>query len=338
MSVCVVYGTRPEMIKLSVLCSEFNVDTLSIGQQPHLTTFYKSLMPEPTCHVDLENGNLNDRFSCAVSKIGKAIVGYDIVIVQGDTMTAAAGALAAFHNKIDIAHVEAGLRTRDISSPFPEEAYRSLISRIAKWNFCPTQFAKENLTKEMPPGEVHVTGNTVIDLVSQISAGKDTSCGNEVIVTLHRRENIKNLPHILEEIKKSIKLHPELEWILPVHPNPDVKRAILRGLKDTKVRLVDPIDYPDFLDLIRRCRLIVTDSGGLQEEAAFFKKKVVVCRKNTERPEGVHDGFSVLALENISNAIDDCLKSYECVGNNPYGDGKASYRIASILGLQRKNE
>lgn len=338
MKVCAVYGTRPEMIKLSVLCNEFDIDTLHIDQQPDISCFYRSLMPAPTHIVNLKSGSINSRFADAILGISNKISNYDIVIVQGDTLTAAAASIAAFHKQISIAHIEAGLRTKDISSPFPEEGYRSIISRITKWHFCPTQFAKTNLEAESPPGEIYVTGNTVIDLVSKMSFGKSISYGDEVVVTLHRRENIEKLPHILKEIKRSALRHPHLKWILPVHPNPDVKRAILTGLKDTNVRLVDPIDYPDFLDLIRCCRLIVTDSGGLQEEAAFFKKKVVVCRKSTERSEGIHGGFSVLALENLSNAIDDCLKSYECVGDNPYGDGKASYRIASILGLQRKNE
>lgn len=323
------------MIKLSILSSKFEIDTLYVDQQPQLTHFYKNLMPNPTHVVNLNSGDLNERFSKSIEKIGEIVKNYDAVIVQGDTMTAAAASLAAFNLNKKIAHVEAGLRTNNISSPFPEEAYRTIISRISTWNFCPTNYSAKNLKKENVPGKIYVTGNTVIDLVKEITQDKLVEQSNNVIVTLHRRENIPHLERLLQEIKESAEENSELNWILPVHPNPEVKSKVLKILKDSKIQLIDPIDYPDFIECVRKCKFIITDSGGIQEEAAFFRKKVIVCRESTERPEGLISGFSVLGFVNLKNTIKNSIEfPLKINKKNPYGDGTASIKIANILGLK----
>jgi UDP-N-acetylglucosamine 2-epimerase (non-hydrolysing) len=325
------------MIKLSILANEYNCDTLYVDQQPDLSMFYKSLMPNPTHTILLQKGDLNDRFSYAIKEISKKIKNYDTVIVQGDTLTATAGALAAFNLGIKIAHVEAGLRTNDITSPFPEEAYRAIISRISNWNFCPTEISKKNLEKENIPGSCFLTGNTVIDLVSKLSINKNSTYENIIIVTLHRRENINHLNKILNELKNISNKLNDYKWIFPIHPNPEVKEKVEKILQNSKIQLVDPFDYPDFIDLIRKCKLIITDSGGIQEEAAFFKKRVVICRKNTERPEGIHAGFAVLGFNNIEHLIFEALKMPIWQGDNPYGNGKSSEIIANLLNFSQKN-
>jgi len=334
MKTCIVYGTRPEMIKLSVLSKDYKIDGIYTGQQPDLSSFYMDLMQEPVHRLDLKPGDLNSRYSSVLEKIADKIKNYDIVLVQGDTMTAAAAAQAAFHLSKKIGHIEAGLRTHDIESPFPEEFYRTLISRIATWNFCPTSLSRDNLLREHVPGECFITGNTVIDAISRMFKDKAITKNDEVIITLHRRENIKHLDRILSEIKEIINKNQKYRWILPVHPNPEIRSKIDSHLSDTHVDIVNPFEYPDFLNKLANCKLIITDSGGIQEEAGFFKKRVVICRESTERPEGIVAGFAHLGFENIQNVVQNALEMPDWNGINPYGDGHASQKIAKILGIK----
>lgn len=336
MKICAVYGTRPEIIKLSVLLNDYCIDGIYTEQQPDLAPFYKSLVRQPEHVINTPPGNLNDRYSYIIKKISKKIENYDIVLVQGDTITAAATAQAAFHLGKKIGHIEAGLRTHNIESPFPEEFYRTLISRIATWNFCPTQLSKENLIKENVPGECFITGNTVIDVISRMFYGKRITKNDEVIITLHRRENIKHLDRILTDIKDAINKHKKLHWILPIHPNPEIRKKIHDYLEHTAVDIVKPFEYHEFLDKLASCRLIITDSGGIQEEAGFFKKRVIICRESTERPEGITAGFAHLGFENTQNVIHNVLEMQDWDGNNPYGDGYASQKIAKILGIKER--
>jgi UDP-N-acetylglucosamine 2-epimerase (non-hydrolysing) len=276
----------------------------------------------------------------AVGKIGKIISGYDVVLVQGDTMTAAAGAIAAFNSRVKIGHIEAGLRTQDITSPYPEEGYRSIISRIANWHFCPTENAADNLHNEKVPGKIYITGNTIIDLISLICSNdiEENGSSKTVIITMHRRENIPHLQRLLNDIKIIASNRTDLNWIMPVHPNPEVKSIVHNILKNSVIQLVDPFDYPDFINTLKKCLLIITDSGGIQEEAAFLKKRVIVCRKSTERPEGIQAGYSILAFDNLKESIELALKTKHKFAKNPYGDGKSSEKIASIIGIQTRNK
>jgi len=334
MKTCIVYGTRPEMIKLSVLSKDYKIDGIYTGQQPDLSSFYMDLMQEPVHRLDLKPGNLNSRYSSVLDKIADKIKNYDIVLVQGDTMTAAATAQAAFHLGKKIGHIEAGLRTHDIESPFPEEFYRTLISRIANWNFCPTSLSRDNLLRENVPGECFITGNTVIDAISRMFKDKAITKKDEVIITLHRRENIKHLDRILSDIKEIINKNQKYRWILPVHPNPEIRSKINSHLRNSPVDIVNPFEYPDFLNKLASCKLIITDSGGIQEEAGFFKKRVVICRESTERPEGIESGFAHLGFENTQYVVQNVLEMPDWDGVNPYGDGHASQKIAKILGIK----
>lgn len=333
MKICLVYGTRPEMIKLSVLSKDYNIDGIYTGQQPDLSFFYSSLMKKPVHSIKIESGELNSRYASLIKQIEYKIKNYDIILVQGDTMTAAASAQAAFHLGKKIGHIEAGLRTHDITSPFPEEFYRTLISRISTWNFCPTETSKNNLLNEKVPGSCFVTGNTVIDIISRMSNGKKVTKSNEVIITLHRRENIEHLDRILCDIKIAINKNKGLCWTLPIHPNPEIQKKIYKHLSNTAVNIVKPLEYPDFIDKLMSCRLIITDSGGIQEEASFFKKRVVICREHTERPEGIDAGFAHLGFIDTQNTIQQALESQDWNGISPYGDGFASKKIANIIGI-----
>ena len=334
MKTCLVYGTRPEMIKLSVLSKDYKIDGIYTGQQPDLSSFYMDLMQEPVHRLQLKSDDLNSRYSSVLEKIADKIKNYDIVLVQGDKMTAAATAQAAFHLGKKIGHIEAGLRTHNIESPFPEEFYRTLISRISTWNFCPTSLSRDNLLKENVPGECFITGNTVIDAISRMFKDKDVAKSNDVIITLHRRENIKHLDRILNDIKEVINKNQKYRWILPVHPNPEIRSKIDSHLRNSPVDIVNPFEYSDFLDKLASCKLIITDSGGIQEEAGFFKKRVVICRESTERPEGIIAGFAHLGFEDTQNVIQQSLEMPDWSGNNPYGDGFASQLIAKILGIK----
>jgi UDP-N-acetylglucosamine 2-epimerase (non-hydrolysing) len=336
MKACVVYGTRPEMVKLSVLSQTYDVDTICVDQQPDLSEFYSNLMPDPTHRLSLVKGDLNERFADCISKISRLLKGYDTVLVQGDTMTAAAAALSAFQSGIKVGHIEAGLRTNDISSPFPEEGYRSIISRISTWNFCPTELSAQNLEKENCHGSIFVTGNTVIDLVKEMSKDKPITFDNEIILTLHRRENIIHLPRILSSIRRVADRDDGFKWTMPVHPNPHVKEVVLKELRGSNISLVDSIEYPSFIEKLRTCRLIVTDSGGIQEEAAFFKKRVVVCRESTERPEGISAGFASIGFDDPGHSILEALDSPPWDGSNPYGNGTSSKIIADLLKIPNR--
>ncbi|HEX2250838.1 MAG TPA: UDP-N-acetylglucosamine 2-epimerase (non-hydrolyzing) [Gemmatimonadales bacterium] len=276
----------------------------------------------------------------------------DVLLVQGDTMTTFAAAFAAYLERIPSGHVEAGLRTGDRYQPFPEEMNRVMTSRLASIHFAPTQQARAALLKEgVPASDVHLTGNTVIDALLQTVREDYTFRAPQlasldprrrlILVTTHRRESFgAPLQATCAAIRDLAQRFPDLQFVLPVHPNPEVKQTVERLLCDLPgMYLIAPVDYLEFVHLMNRSYLVLTDSGGVQEEAPSLGKPVLVLREVTERPEGVEAGTAVLVgtdRERIVQVASELLSSrtaYQRMANavNPYGDGKASGRIVSAL-------
>jgi len=253
---------------------------------------------------------------------------FDTVLVQGDTASAFACGLAAFHRQLRLVYLEAGLRTGDLENPYPEEGYRQMISRIADVNLCPTNLSITNLVHERTVGQKFVVGNTVLD---NLLPYKD-KCEYEptVLVTMHRRENHEKMDEWFAAINDAAKEHSALKFVLPIHPNPNVQKH-----KDllTHVNVIEPLEYNELLNVLVKSKFVITDSGGLQEEGSFFNKKVIVCRKTTERPEGISTGHSIICAsphqlkKRVKTVNEDYIIEEEC----PYGDGKSAQRIREIL-------
>jgi UDP-N-acetylglucosamine 2-epimerase (non-hydrolysing) len=282
----------------------------------------------------------------------------DIVMVQGDTTTVLAGALAAFYHHIPVAHVEAGLRTWNMESPWPEEANRVLTTRLAKWHFCPTENNKANLLKEgIAESDIYITGNTVIDAllmakenvrkkppkIDGLPEGLMQSDARMVLITGHRRENFgEGFEHICTAIRNLAERFPETHFVYPVHLNPNVREPverILGGYCGKNVHLIEPQSYLPFVALMNRAYLILTDSGGVQEEAPSLGKPVLVMRDTTERPEAVTAGTVKLIGTNTDDIyqeastllLDESAYRAMAAAVNPYGDGAAVERIMNVL-------
>jgi UDP-N-acetylglucosamine 2-epimerase (non-hydrolysing) len=276
----------------------------------------------------------------------------DCLVVQGDTTTAFAAALAAFYRKIPVAHVEAGLRSRDVLNPFPEEVNRRLAGVVTSLHFAPTPIARENLLNEgVTADRIITTGNTVVDAVQMLVRmdlasqplpdGVPEDGSRILLITSHRRESWgSELENICTAIRETVNCFPDVRAIYPVHMNPNVRSTVMSRLGNLdRVHLIEPVDYFGFLSLLRRCYLVLTDSGGVQEEAPTFGKPVLVLRKVTERPEASMMGLARIvgtSSEAIAREAADILSSsvvYRTMseGQNPYGDGRASVRIANAL-------
>lgn len=353
--VAVVFGTRPEAIKLCpvVLALQkdpaFDCKVCVTGQ--HKEMLYQVLdvfgvKPDVDLQLMRPNQTLGGLTSRAIAAIDEYLAKEkpDIVMVQGDTTTVLAGALAAFYHHIPVAHVEAGLRTGNMQSPWPEEANRVLTTRLAKWHFCPTENNKKNLLDEgVTPEDIYVTGNTVIDalMIAREKVTKRNDGKRRVLVTGHRRENFgEGFEHICTAIKKLAEEFSDVEFIYPVHLNPNVQEPVKRILKGLgNVKLIEPQSYLPFVELMNDAYLILTDSGGVQEEAPSLGKPVLVMRDTTERPEAVTAGTVRL----VGTKADDIYHEarllltdkavYEKMSQavNPYGDGNAVKRIVEIL-------
>ena len=311
---------------------------------------------EPDYDLDLmEKGqNLNNLSAKIYSALDPILQNEnpDLVLVQGDTTTALASAMAAFHRNIPVGHIEAGLRTYNFSAPYPEEMNRQIISKIAKYHFAPTDHANNNLIAESVPEEnVRKTGNTVVDALNwsnqKISDGFENDFIKQwsnnilspkpwILVTAHRRENfgvgLKNLSDAILELSEK----HDCNIIWPVHPNPSVTMGIGEDLKNhSRIHLIAPIVYPSMVWLMQHVTLIISDSGGIQEEAPTFGVPVLVTRESTERPEGIEAGTSILVGMNqdkiVQNVLVQLNKSTNDIQNNPFGDGRASVQILDFL-------
>lgn len=268
------------------------------------------------------------------------------VLAQGDTTTVLGAALAAFHRHVPFGHVEAGLRTYDLEHPFPEEGYRQIVGRIARWHFAPTSRAADALrTEGISVERICVTGNTCIDtLLQTVEALGPVKPANErlILLTAHRRESFgEPLRSVFQAVRKIVDRFPDVRVVYPVHPNPNVREPAHAMLADhPRISLVEPLDYFEFVDLMRQSTLILTDSGGIQEEAPALGKPVLVLREATERPEAVDAGVAMLVgtnRESIETAVSGLLTDSDAYvrmaeGASPFGDGYAAERIAKILG------
>jgi UDP-N-acetylglucosamine 2-epimerase (non-hydrolysing) len=360
-----IIGTRPEAIKLAPLIHYFRsknnfvtrvCNTAQHRDMPDEVFTFFSIDIDYDLDIMSPDQTLTEVVSKTLSRIEKVLAEYSpqLVFVQGDTTTAFAGALAAFYQKIKIAHVEAGLRSNDKFSPYPEEVNRKFISEIADYHFAPTQKSLETLMNEGITKNCWNVGNTVIDALlwgqEMIEQGGNDIASSfnflnpslrQVLLTCHRRESFgEPLKEICRVIKKMIEKYNDIEIVYPVHPNPNIKVVVEKELKGvSRVHLIEPLSYSKLIYLLQRSYLIMTDSGGIQEEAPAFGKPVVVLRNVTERMEGIEAGNAVLggtsfdSIWPVVTRILDNGDDYENMSHasNPYGDGTSSKKIFDII-------
>ncbi len=359
-TVMLVFGTRPEAIKMCPLVNELktrkNIKTVVCVTGQHrqmldmvLDTF--SVVPDYDLSIMKEKQTLFDITANILLNIKGVLeeVKPDVVLVHGDTSTTFVTALACFYMQIPVGHVEAGLRTYNIYSPYPEEFNRQAVSIISRYNFAPTQLAKEHLIKEgKREDSIYITGNTAIDALK--TTVRDDYSHPElqwaegsrlIVITAHRRENLGEPMHqMFRAIRRILDEYPDVKAVYPIHMNPLVRQAANEELGDCdRIHIIEPLDVLDFHNFLSRCYMILTDSGGVQEEAPSLGKPVLVMRDTTERPEGIKAGTLKLVgtcEETIYNNFKELLEnkeSYEKMSkaSNPYGDGFACKRIADIL-------
>jgi len=363
MKVLVLFGTRPEAIKLAPVIHQLRkkfFQTIVVSSSQHkqlLEPFLKTL------HIDVDfdlsvmrrNQTPNQVCSSVLAKLDKILGSEvpDLILVQGDTTTTLAGAMAGFNRRIPVGHVEAGLRSGNLLSPFPEEMNRRLVSQIAGFHFAATEKNRRNLLAEDVPSEkIFVTGNPVVDSLKYMLKNlevtpaieqiiKKTEGQKRLLLTTHRRESFGTaMTGNLKVIKEFVNRHKDVCLFFPVHPNPNVKNTAKEILgKQERIHLLNPLDYSDFLAIMKSAWLIVSDSGGVQEEAPSLGKPLLVLRENTERPEAISAGVSKLigngagSLKRLleeNYAVNTWIKSVKEVAN-PFGDGRSAARIVKII-------
>ena len=379
MKILVVFGTRPEAIKMAPLVHALKaspalqtVVCVTAQHRQMLDQVLELFQISPDIDLNLMRAgqDLSDVTSRVLTGMRDVLKAQkpDAVLVHGDTTTALATAMAAFYENIPVGHVEAGLRTHDVRAPFPEEFNRQVISKIAQWHFAPTTLSKQNLLAEgIRDATITVTGNTVIDALQWVTQRIDQDPARQaqlegalnqaldfnwkspsekaphrfVLITGHRRENFgEGFLNICQAIQTLAQTHPDVHFVYPVHLNPNVQEPVYRLLKDlANVHLIAPQDYEPFAYLLRHAYLVLTDSGGIQEEAPSLGKPVLVMRETTERPEAVEAGTVRLVGSSTASIVDnvnDLLTNavhYEAMAkaHNPYGDGKACQRIVAVF-------
>jgi UDP-N-acetylglucosamine 2-epimerase (non-hydrolysing) len=366
-NVLFIFGTRPEAVKLCPLvrvmrtAGEVDVRVCVTAQHREMLDQVLSIfavVPDYDLGAMRPGQTLTEVTARMLSQLGPVLSQEpkpSLVIVQGDTTTTFCGALAAFYAGVPVAHVEAGLRTGDPHQPFPEEIHRVLVGRLTTLHFAATPWAAENLQAEgVAADAVHVTGNTGIDAVLDVATrlaegtlapGRDWSeldpSRKLIVVTAHRRESFGDgMQRIIEAIRQLAR-RDDVQIVFPVHRNPSVAGPVREQLEgNSNVRLTDPLDYVSFIDLMRRSRLLLTDSGGIQEEAPSLGKPVLILREKTERPEAIQSGAGVLVGTDTDRIVKSAVALLDCSDGeyrlraqvrNPYGDGQASRRIAAVI-------
>ena len=356
-----VFGTRPEAIKMAPVAlglrersDEFETVLCSTGQHRGMlnqTLAVFDLEPDVDLDLMMPRQTLTDLTARAVGALDEVMtrVRPDLVVVQGDTTSAMVGALAAYYHRVPVAHVEAGLRSDDLYLPFPEEGNRRLIDTLAALHFAPTPSAAYRLQQEGVPEErTFVTGNTVIDALQHVRNGSRheaylalPSGHRRLLLTMHRRESRgAALENICRAILQLVERNPDVEVVFPVHASPFVREPVTRLLSGhARIVLTEPMGYQEFILLMDSCHLILTDSGGIQEEAPALGKPVLVLRDTTERPEAINAGTAQLVGTNPTQvlSVTETLlhneKAYRAMAraNNPYGDGRAAKRVVAAL-------
>ena len=363
MKVLVCFGTRPEAIKMAPIIRELQGQRVTFKvcitaqhreMLDQVMSFFK-IKPDYDLNLMKSNQSLNALFADILKETDIILKEElpDIVLVQGDTSTSFAVTMCAFNKRIKVGHIEAGLRTYNLSAPFPEEGNRQLISRLANFHFVPTTTARENLLNEgICEKDIFLTGNTVVDALEAGKALLENGYKNDditrfnqylvpfkklVLVTGHRRENFgKGIEEICQALLQ-IAERKDVQIIFPVHLNPQVKNMVYKNLSGrSNIFLSEPVDYPTLLWLLDKCNLIISDSGGIQEEAPSFGKPVIVTREVTERTEGIEAGFTYLTGTSQSLIVKKACGLLESRTNhkqleNPYGDGQAAKKIVNIL-------
>lgn len=370
--IMLIFGTRPEAIKVVPVIKALQrkngakvVVCITAQHREMLDQILEWFEINPDIDLNLmkPDQSLADLTASALQEVTGAIlkVRPDVVVVQGDTTTAMAAALAAFYQKIRVGHIEAGLRTHDIHNPFPEEINRRMISVIGRYHFAPTETARASLLAEGAAQDwVYLTGNTVIDALQwtiaqpytlDLPALTDINDNHLILVTGHRRESFgPAFESICNALRQIAERNENVRIIYPVHLNPNVQEPVYRILAGlNRIRLIDPLPYPAFAHLMKRCKFIITDSGGIQEEAPALGKPVLVMRQTTERPEAIEAGTAKLVGTDTDTIVREAElllhdpQSYQAMATatSPFGDGNAGERIADILlknlteGLQR---
>ncbi len=383
--VMLIFGTRPEAIKMCPLVKEFQKRSEEFETIVCVTGQHREMLDQVLRIFDVRPNydlNIMKQGQDLTDVTARVLIGLrnifkecrpDVVLVHGDTTTSTAGALAAFYAQIPVAHVEAGLRTHNIYSPWPEEMNRQITGRIATYNFSPTPLSEKNLLEEKAHGNIYVTGNTVIDALYMVvdrlktdaalaeeqnkalsAAGYDvTRLNNDkklVLITGHRRENFGNgFIRMVTAMKDLSEKYPEVDFVYPMHLNPNVRKPIHEVLGEDLTRpnffFIEPLQYLEFVHLMSKATILLTDSGGIQEEAPGLGKPVLVMRDTTERPEALASGTVHLVgtdynkiMTEVSNLLDDAI-AYEQMSKavNPYGDGQACRRIADVLAEKETN-
>lgn len=373
-SILIVFGTRPEAIKMAPLIralggqsNRFSIHVCSTGQHrkmlDQVLEIFK-IKPDFDFNLMDSSQHLSDLTGLILSKMKELLdkIKPDLVLVHGDTTTTFATALACFYNRTPIGHIEAGLRTNNLGSPFPEEFNRQIVSRLALWHFAPTELNKSNLIKEnINPDKICVTGNTVVDSLSfavdyldahrhvqeeirsklGTELKQDWDLSKYVLITGHRRENFgAGFVAICDAIKELANRFADVNFIYPLHLNPNVKNPVENSLGQVEnIYLISPQDYLSFTYLLKNCYLVLTDSGGVQEEAPYFGKPVLVMRDTTERQEAIASGTAILVgshREAIVDGVAELLENEERYltmsrAINPYGEGKAAHKIVEFL-------
>lgn len=364
----IVFGTRPEAIKMAPLVKEFQANAQDFQTKVCVTAQHREMLDQvlsffdivPDYDLDLmkPNQNLYSLTADIVTGLKSVLEDFspDFVFVHGDTSTTMAASIAAFYSGAKVCHVEAGLRTYDLRSPFPEEMNRQVTGRISDYHFAPTETSRQNLLKEnVSDASILVTGNTVIDALlesservkhiqnAEIESLKQITGDTEriILVTGHRRENHGDgFINICAALKRIAEANPDVQIIYPVHLNPNVKGPVYELLGSVKnIQLIDPLSYPAFVWLMNKSYLIITDSGGVQEEAPSLGKPVLVMRDTTERPEAVDAGTVILVGTDQDKIYKECSEllnnpeKYEKMSSlhNPYGDGKACQKIVTFI-------
>ena len=377
--VMLVFGTRPEAIKMAPLVKEFQKDKENFKTVVCVTGQHREMLDQVLRIFDITPDydlNIMKQGQDLYDVTARVLTGMrdvfkeckpDVVLVHGDTTTSTAAALAAFYQQIPVGHVEAGLRTHNIYSPWPEEMNRQITGRIATYNFSPTPLSEKNLKEEKAQGQIFVTGNTVIDALHMVvdrlkndsalakeqenvllAAGYDvTRLANGkklVLITGHRRENFgEGFIHMVTAMKDLSEKYPDVDFVYPMHLNPNVRKPIHEVFGEDLTRpnffFIEPLQYLEFVYLMEKSTIVLTDSGGIQEEAPGLGKPVLVMRDTTERPEALESGTVHLVgtdynkiVNEVSTLLDDPA-AYEKMSNavNPYGDGKACPRIVAAL-------
>jgi UDP-N-acetylglucosamine 2-epimerase (non-hydrolysing) len=326
--ILVCFGTRPEWLKIKPLLAvlkDFKI--FFTGQHKDLLVNELNQYSDKIIRAQIHS-NSNNRLNNISSSILDSFPEdkFKALLVQGDTASAFACALAGFNNGIKVIYLESGLRSFDLKHPYPEEGYRQMISRISDINLCPTELSLKNLESENNTGLNYIVGNTVLDNIKNLK--NKANYENIVLITLHRRENLPIIDLWLEQIKKVAKSFPEIEFIIVEHPNKTININNINNLSK-----INPKGHNDFLKLLINCKLIITDSGGLQEEGSFLNKKIIVCRKVTERPEGIDTGHIYMSKtpDDLFNLFESLINNYSIDSECPYGDGNSSYKILKIL-------